>query len=45
MSDLILVETFDNVISNINKDNNTFKSDKTLYPFECDIIPYLHCFE
>jgi hypothetical protein len=36
MSDLILVETVDNVISNINEDNNTFKSDKT-YNIDYDI--------
>ena len=28
MSDLILVETVDNVISNINEDNKSYKSDK-----------------
>ena len=36
MLDLILVETVDNVISNINEDNNTFKSDKT-YNIDYDI--------
>ena len=36
MSDLILVETVDNVISNINENNNTFKSDKT-YNIDYDI--------
>ena len=36
MSDLILVENVNSVISNINEDNNTFKSDKT-YNIDYDI--------
>ena len=35
MSDLILVESVNSVISNINEDNNTFKSDKT---YNIDIL-------